>query len=424
MKILLIGSGGREHSLAIKLTQSARLTSLYTAPGNPGTAELGENIPIQADDIQGLAKFAASYHIDLTIVGPEVPLVLGIVDLFKEKGLKIIGPNKAGAQLEGSKNWAKKIMKKYHIPTADFETFTQFEQAKVYIKSKNEYPVVIKADGLAAGKGVTVAQSETEAVQALENCFIKHVFKDAGARVVIESFLPGQEASILAFTDGKTILQMAPAQDHKAVYDGDKGPNTGGMGAYSPTPLVTKDMEHTVLKTILTPLIQGLNQEGIRYKGIVYAGLMIHNNTARVVEFNVRFGDPETQVVLPRLKTDLIDIFEAIANETLDSITLEWSSNHSVCVVLASKGYPGSYEKGAVIHGQTYFHSSQDLNFIQAGTIRSSDGQLLTDGGRVLGVVATGPTLESAIEKAYKGVAAITFKTKYFRTDIGKKALN
>jgi phosphoribosylamine--glycine ligase len=422
MKVLLIGSGGREHSIALKLSQSPLLTELFIAPGNAGTAKLGTNLDIKDSDIDGLLNFAKENAIDLTFVGPEAPLVLGIVDDFEAEGLSIVGPNKIGAQLEGSKQWAKEKMKKYGIPTAAFETFTDYESSLSYIKSRNTFPIVIKADGLAAGKGVTVAENYEMAENALKDCFLDKKFSDAGAKVVIEDFLKGEEASIFAFTDGKTILPMVPAQDHKAVFDGDKGPNTGGMGAYSPAPIATQAVQDKVLKSVFQALIQGFNNDGINYKGIVYAGLMIDNDDVSIVEFNARFGDPETQIVLPRLKNDLLEVLIAISKGTLADIELEWHDTATVCVVMASEGYPESYEKGKVITGITDAEAIEGVSVVHAGTKQDGDS-LVSNGGRVLAVVAEGSDIKSAIDTAYKGVEKVTFEGAYNRTDIGFKAL-
>ncbi len=420
MKVLVIGSGGREHALALSLTQSAHLSSLYIAPGNAGTAQLGQNISINETDISSLLRFVDQESIDLTIVGPEAPLVAGIANQFHEKGHPIIGPSKMGAQLEGAKSWAKSKMKKWGIPTASYEVFSDYETALSYIKTC-PYPIVIKADGLAAGKGVSVVESQNAAQKALHDCFIDHKFAEAGSQVVIESFLQGDEASIFAFTDGQTIVPMVAAQDHKAIYDGDKGPNTGGMGAYSPTPLVTETIYQKVISQVFTPLIKGFQQDNIDYVGIVYAGLMIKGDEINVVEFNVRFGDPETQVVLPRLKTDLLDIFIAMTEKRLSEITIDWSDTAVVDVVLASEGYPEEYEKGKFITGIDQCNDIDGCHVIHAGTINENEC-LLTNGGRVLAVVAQDNDLETAIEKAYKGVNAIQFQGKYFRTDIAYKA--
>jgi phosphoribosylamine---glycine ligase len=423
MKILLIGSGGREHSIALKLKESPRLLKLYIAPGNAGTAEIGTNIPISDSNIEELLNFALNEEIDLTIVGPEAPLVAGITDLFEQNNLKIVGPDKAGAQLEGSKKWAKDMMKSCGIPTAGYENFDSLEPAKEYLTKNNTYPIVIKADGLAAGKGVIIAQNETEAFDALDICFTKKQFGDAGSNIVIEDFLTGEEASILAFTDGKVIVPMVSAQDHKTVYDGDKGPNTGGMGAYSPAPIVTDKLSKKVYQNVFLPLLKGFKDAGITYKGIVYAGLMIENGEPYVIEFNARFGDPETQVVLPRLKTDLIDIFEAIADQRLDQINIEWKSDAAVCVILAAGGYPGSYEKGKEITGLELYETNPNIIPIHAGTKKTDANKIVTNGGRVLGVVSLNPDLQTSINEAYKAINNINFENKYFRTDIGAKAL-
>ncbi len=420
MNILLIGSGGREHAIAKKLAQSPKLTRLWIAPGNPGTAQFGTNVAIAPTDIDALLHLALTEKIDLTIVGPEDPLVMGIVDAFAAKNLAIIGPSKAAAQLEGSKKWAKALMKKYNIPTAAYQDFTALEPALAYLKTRNQYPIVIKADGLAAGKGVTIATDFVQAQHALEDCFIRNQFGEAGTLVVIEDFLQGEEASILAFTDGQTILPMLPAQDHKTIFDGDQGPNTGGMGTYCPAPIATDQVQDKVLNKVLKPLIAAMNAEGTPFKGIVFAGLMIHEGEPSVVEFNCRFGDPETQVVLALLETDLLDIFIAISKENLNKIELKWKQESAVCVILASAGYPGSYPKGDAITGVT---DTPSFTFIHAGTALDFDRSLITNGGRVLGVVATDGSLPQAIKKAYEGVNQAQFVGKTFRTDIAQKAL-
>jgi len=421
-RVLLIGSGGREHALAKAMVASPQLEKLFIAPGNPGTARLGQNVPIQVEDIRQLLTFAQENHITLTIVGPENPLVMGIVDLFEKAQLNIIGPNQHAAQLEGSKTWSKALMKEAGIPTASSQSFSTYETATSYIKETNQYPVVIKADGLAAGKGVTIAHSENEAVEALKACFIDQVFDSAGSTVLIEDFLIGEEASILAFCDGKTIVPMVSAQDHKAINDGDKGPNTGGMGAYSPAPIVTSSVERLVQEQVFTPLLSTFKKRGLVYKGIIYAGLIIHNGLPKVIEFNARFGDPETQVVLARLNTDILKIFQAIIDEALDKISIDWRAESSVCVVIAAGGYPGSYKKSDKITGIEDAEKIPHISVIQAGTKLEAD-QLVTNGGRVLGVVSTQSTLKSAIDSAYLAIEKIKFNAKYFRTDIGKKAL-
>ncbi len=419
-KLLIIGSGGREHAIGIALKQSDKNPTLYFAPGNAGTALLGTNIAINAADINGLLSFAKENNIDMTIVGPEDPLVMGIVDTFQKENLTIFGPNKLAAQLEGSKKWAKQLMKNYNIPTANYHAFTDYEKAKDYIKANNQYPIVIKADGLAAGKGVTIASSQNEANNAIKECLLNKKFNDAGTEIIIEDFLEGDEASIFAFTDSKVMLPMLAAQDHKAIGDGDTGPNTGGMGAYCPTPLVTPEMYKKVTETIFNPLLQAFQKEGITYKGIVYAGLMISKTgDISIVEFNVRFGDPETQVVLPLLKTDLLTIFEATETETLANISLEWSTESAVCVVLASGGYPNAYQKGKPISGLT--QEKENTAIIHAGT-KQDNGNIVTSGGRVLGVVSKASQLDSAITQAYETTTNISFENMIYRTDIGQKA--
>lgn len=421
MKILVVGGGGREAAIAAKFYESKKVEKIFIAPGNGGTLKYGENLDIAATDIKALLSFAKENSIDLTFVGPEIPLTMGMVDEFEKEGLKAIGPNKAGAEIEGSKDFSKKIMKKYNIPTADYETFTDYEKAIAYVDEKGA-PIVIKADGLAAGKGVTVAMTIDEAKVALEDIMKDKVFGDSGSRVVIEEFMDGEEASILAFTDGKTIIPMTSAQDHKRAYEGDKGPNTGGMGTYSPAPVVTDEINKQCYEKVLKPMIDGLNAEGIKYKGILYAGLMIKNGVVRVVEFNARFGDPETQVVLPRLKTDLTDICLAIADETLDKIEIEWDNTARVCVVLASGGYPAAYAKGIEITGIEEAEKTGLLVF-HAGTKRSED-KLLTNGGRVLNVVAEGKDIKEAVENVYKNIDLIKFDKSFYRKDIAHRAIN
>ena len=421
MKVLLIGSGGREHALAVKIKQSPRVGELYCAPGNPGIAELAECVNIAADNISALKDFALQNKIDLTVVGPEVPLTLGIVDEFTAVGLKIFGPSKAAAQLEGSKQFAKKIMKKYKIPTAKYEVFEDAQKALEHVYM-SKFPVVIKADGLAAGKGVTVAISLVEAKRAINAALKDKVFGESGAQIVIEEFLAGEEASILAFCDGKHFIPMVTAQDHKAVYDGDKGPNTGGMGAYSPAPVVTKEILKQVNETIFQPMLDGMAAEGMPYKGVLYAGLMITADGPKVVEFNCRFGDPETQAVLPRLKTDIVDIFEACIAGRLDKQNIEWSDASAVCIVLAADGYPGSYEKGKEISGVDAVKVLPETFVFHAGTA-NQDNKLVTAGGRVLGITALGADIKTAIKNAYKAAEQITFPGLHKRKDIGQKAL-
>jgi phosphoribosylamine--glycine ligase len=422
MKILVIGSGGREHALCWKLKQSPKCTNLYCAPGNPGIAQIAElvNIPTANSpaDFKALVEFVKQNQIDMTVVGPEIPLVAGIVDYFEKQGLKIIGPSAKAAQLEGSKQFAKKMMKKYSVPTAESAAFDVEQLAKEHL-FMSHFPIVIKADGLAAGKGVLVAKLLSEGLKFLKSVMAEKVFGDAGTQVVIEEFMTGQEASILAFVDGKNFVSMIAAQDHKAIYDNDEGPNTGGMGAYAPAPVITEKLKKQIDAEIFRPMVEGMAMEGIPFKGILYAGLMITATGPRVVEFNARFGDPETQVILPLLETDLVDIFEAIYAGTLDQIEVKWKPAHAVAVVLASNGYPGKYETGKVITGLENvdkgiaFHSGTKLE----------NGQFLTNGGRVLSITATGTNLKDTIRDAYFEVNKIDFEGRYFRKDIGKKAL-
>lgn len=423
MNILLIGSGGREHAIALKLIESPRLTKLFALPGNPGIKKIADCLDIDSNDNEKILSFALENSIDLTIVGPEQPLVNGLVDLFETNGLKIFGPCKAAAQLEGSKTFAKRFMNDANIPTAFGESFTDFDLAMAYIIQQDIYPVVIKADGLAAGKGVVIAYSEEDARQALTDCFIDQKFASSGSRVLIEEFMEGEEASILAFTDGHTIIPMVSAQDHKAAYDGDAGPNTGGMGAYSPAPVVTPQVEQQVITDILQPAINEFKKRGILYKGVLYAGLMIKDNFAKVVEFNVRFGDPEAQAVLFRLETDLIDIIESVCDQRLHDTAIQWSVDHSICVVLAAEGYPADYQKGHEIKGSNLFNMSDAYWLIHAGTAIQKR-KLVTNGGRVMGVVAKGFTLQDASKLVYQAIHWIEYSGKWYRSDIGAKAFS
>lgn len=423
MNILIVGGGGREHALAWKIAQSPQAHKLYCAPGNAGIASLAECIDIEPSDISGLLHFAQSNKVDLTVVGPELPLTLGIVDSFEESGLKIFGPNKQAALLEGSKSFAKNIMKDAHIPTADFATFTELDSAKKYIQQKDT-PVVVKADGLAAGKGVFPCKTSRDAIDAVTRIMKEKEFGDAGNVVVIEDFLEGEEASFICLADGETILPLPSSQDHKAVFDGDTGPNTGGMGAYSPAPVITPELHETVMNTILHPLISILSQRDIRYKGIIYAGLMIKNNRPKVLEFNVRFGDPETQPILFRLKTDLVDIINAVIDGNLSELSIVSDPSPAVCVVMASGGYPGSYVKGLEITGLDRSQSSDDTFVFHAGTYLDENGKVFTNGGRVLGVTSRGITIQNAIKNAYAAVDTIHWQDVHFRKDIAQKAVN
>ncbi|GAB6076815.1 phosphoribosylamine--glycine ligase [Desulfurobacterium crinifex] len=420
MKVLVIGSGGREHALVWKLAQSPKVEKVYGAPGNPGIAQIGECVNISPTDIKGLVDFAEKEGIDLTVVGPEAPLVVGIVDEFESRGLKIFGPSKEAAKLEGSKAFSKEMMKKYGVPTADFEVFDNPEKAKEYIKEKGA-PIVVKADGLAAGKGVVVAQNVEEALEAIDKIMIEKVFGDAGNRVVVEDCLVGEEASYLVVTDGENFIPLATAQDHKAVFDGDKGPNTGGMGAYSPAPVLSEEMEKEVQEKVIKPILRGMREEGHPFKGILYAGLMITEEGPKVLEFNVRFGDPEAQIILRRLKTDLVDVCQSvIEGKLIDS--LEWIPETAICVVLASKGYPGKYEKGKVITGIEEAEKIDNVVVFHAGTA-IKDGKLVTNGGRVLNVTALGKDIVKARENVYKAIEKIHFDGMHYRKDIGLKAL-
>lgn len=421
MKILVIGSGGREHTLIWKISQSFGVKKIFAAPGNAGMAALAELVDISAENISGLLDFALKNKIDLTIVGPEAALVAGIVDEFQKAGLKIWGPNKAAARIEGSKIFAKNLLKKYGLPQAEFEVFDNLGKARAYLEGKS-YPLVVKADGLAAGKGVIIARSRPEAEAALLEIMEKKVFGEAGRQVVIEEFLEGEEASILAFSDGQTVLPMVSAQDHKRIFDNDAGPNTGGMGAYSPASVVTEKIYQEVSEKILKPAIKGLGKEGIIYQGVLYAGLMITKTGPKVLEFNCRFGDPETQAILPRLKNDLLKIIEASLAGKLKKIQLRWSEKACVCVVLASGGYPGLYEKGFEILGLDEAARMKDIFVFHAGTT-IKNGQVVTAGGRVLGVTGLGNNIRGAISHTYQAVGKIEFEKMHYRKDIGQKAL-
>lgn len=420
LKILVVGGGGREHTLVWKLLQSLRVAQVICAPGNAGIAGLAETVNIAAEDIPGLLCLAKERQVDLTIVGPEAPLVNGIVDQFMTEGLPIFGPSAKAAMLEGSKVLAKEIMQKYHIPTAEYAVFQERAAAEAFLK-KIGVPCVVKADGLAAGKGVTVAFDEATALDALKSIMEDKVFGEAGNAVVIEEYLEGEEVSILAFTDGTTVTPMVSAQDHKRIFDGDQGPNTGGMGAYSPAPVYTAELHAEVVRTILEPTVAALRAEGRDYVGVLYAGLMITDKGPQVLEFNARFGDPETQVILPRLQTDLVDIIEAILEGRLAAQPVEWRPEAAVCVVLASEGYPGDYPKGRVIQGFKEAAASGGMVF-HAGTALAGE-QVVTSGGRVLGVTALGADIRAAIDAAYQTVAKISFDGCQYRSDIGYRAL-
>ena len=417
MNILVIGSGGREHALYWKLSESPQTEQIYAIPGNPG---MGASAAIALDDHAAILRFAKEHEIGLVVVGPEVPLMNGLVDELEAAGIRAFGPRANAAEIEGSKSFAKDIMKKYGIPTARYEVFTAAEPARAYIRQEGA-PIVVKADGLAAGKGVIVAMTEQEALDAVDAIMEDHSFGDAGARVVIEEFMEGEEASLLAFTDGTTIRPMISAQDHKRAYDGDRGPNTGGMGTYAPAPVMTPEMTERAVEEILKPTIAAMAKEGRVYRGCLYLGLMVTADGPKVVEFNARFGDPETQVVLPLLDSDLVAIMCACADGTLADVPIRWKDGAAVCVVLASGGYPGHYDKGQEIHGLADAEAMGALVF-HAGTAMK-DGKLVTNGGRVLGVVGRGTDISSAVDAAYAAATKISFKDAYYRKDIAHRAL-
>lgn len=424
MRILVVGSGGREHALVWKIAQSKLLTKLFCAPGNGGISQLAECIDIKADDIPALLEFVKKEKIDLTVVGPEAPLASGIVDEFKNYNLSIFGPQKSASRLEASKVFAKELMAKYKVPTADFDIFENANEARKYIEEKNA-PCVIKADGLAQGKGVIVAKTKQEAIDAVNLIMEKRAFGDAGNRVIIEDCLEGQEASILVITDLKEVIPLASSQDHKRIFDGDLGPNTGGMGAYSPAPVVTKELFKEILDKVIYRTIDGLAKEGIDYKGVLYAGIMLTKEGPKTLEFNVRFGDPETEAIFPRLESDLLEVMLATADGKLNKISksggLNWDRRACVCVVCASKGYPGEYEKGKEISGLDEAAKMKDIVVFHSGT-KKQNGKIVTNGGRVLGVTGLGNTIKDAIDWTYNGVGKIHFEGMYYRKDIGRKA--
>ncbi|KNZ69060.1 phosphoribosylamine/glycine ligase [Thermincola ferriacetica] len=419
MKVLVVGGGGREHALVWKIKQSPKVTKVYCAPGNAGMAQIAECVAISVEDIDGLLNFAQQEGIDMTVVGPEAPLTMGLVDKFRVAGLKVFGPSRQAAELEGSKVMAKELMSKYNIPTAKYAKFTDAGSAIEYIKETGA-PCVVKADGLAAGKGVVVARDEETAINAVRMMMEDKAFGQAGDMIIIEECLEGEEVSILAFTDGETVVPMVSSQDHKRVFDNDEGPNTGGMGAYSPAPVYTDELHRQVMEKILKPTMQGMAQEGRLYEGVLYAGLMITKDGPKVLEFNVRFGDPETQAVLTRLDSDLVEIMEAVIDKRLHEVNIRWKPEAAVCVVLAAGGYPGSYKKGDPITGLD--DAAREAIVFHAGT-GLQDGRIVTSGGRVLGVTALGPSIPAAIENAYKAVGKIHFDNMHYRKDIGQKAL-
>jgi len=418
MKVLVIGSGGREHALAWKIAQSPLVKKVFCAPGNAGTANVAENIDIPSDNVDALLQFATVTGIGLTIVGPEQPLVKGLVDSFEESGLRVFGPSQRAAEIEGSKVFCKDLMKKYGIPTARYESFDSLDQVKLF--TKEDEPVVVKASGLAAGKGVILCSNAEEARSAVQSIMQEKAFGNAGDQVVVEEFLTGQEVSLLAFTDGKTVLPLDSAQDHKAAFDGDKGPNTGGMGAYSPALVFTEELKQQVIDEIMIPTVRAMAKEGRYYRGILYAGLMLTESGPKVLEFNARFGDPETQPIMMRIKNDIVPIFEACIDGTLAKQSLQWRQEPTVCVVMAAKGYPSSYEKGKEISGLNSDENRQVVVF-HAGT-KLENGKVLTNGGRVLGVTALGSDINQAIKNAYSAVDKIKWDGIHYRKDIGNKA--
>lgn len=421
LNILVIGSGGREHALVWKIAQSPLVGAIYCAPGNPGIGQMAENVDIAVDDLPGLLAFARSKDIGLTVVGPELPLSLGIVDLFEEYGLKVFGARRNAAFIEASKAFSKDLMQKYDVPTAAYQVFTEVAPAVEFI-DRIGAPIVVKADGLAAGKGVVIAQNRDEAVRTVEEMLSGAAFGEAGAKVVIEEFLRGEEASFLAFTDGKNIVPLASAQDHKAVFDGDKGPNTGGMGAYSPAPVVTRAIHDKVMEEVMRRTVDGMAAEGRPYRGVLYAGLMIDGESVKTLEFNARFGDPECQPLLMRLKSDIVPVLMAVAEGDISGVDLEWHDQAAVCVVMAAGGYPGDYRKGDQIDGLDDAARSEGVTVFHAGT-KLANGRFVTNGGRVLGVTALGATVGEAIDRAYRGVSLIRWDNVHYRSDIGRKAV-
>jgi phosphoribosylamine--glycine ligase len=421
MRILVVGGGGREHALAWKLARSPRVEALWCAPGNAGIADVATCVPIAADDLKGLARFAHEERIDLTVVGPELPLTLGVVDRFAQEGLRAFGPTAAAARLEGSKVFAKELLRQLRVPTAFFGAFDDPDEAARYIDEVGA-PVVVKADGLAAGKGVFICPTAAEAKDAVQQVMRQRLFGDAGAKVVVEELLEGEELSFMAITDGDTVLPLAESQDHKRVFDGDRGPNTGGMGAYSPVPLMTPALRDHVMRDVMEPVVHGLARQGVRYTGVLYAGLMVHEGRAKVLEFNVRFGDPEAQVLVVRLASDLAVLMDAACDGSLADVTVEWDPRAAACVVLAAEGYPGAVEKGRPIDGLDALRDWTQGVVFHAGT-RRDDDRIVTDGGRVLGVTGMGADVADAVAAAYLAVDRIGWPGMQCRRDIGRRAL-
>ncbi|MBZ9535865.1 phosphoribosylamine--glycine ligase [Cytobacillus oceanisediminis] len=417
MNVLVIGRGGREHAICTKVSESDKVETVFVAPGNVGMNDVAERIAIKETEVAKLVDFAQTQKIDLTIVGPEVPLLLGVVDQFQAAGLKVFGPNQRAAEIEGSKSFAKDLMKKYHIPTGEYQTFSDYEAAKAYIEEKGA-PIVIKADGLAAGKGVTVAMNMEDALASIKDMLVGEKFGSASATVVIEEFLAGEEFSLMSFVNGETVIPLEIAQDHKRAFDGDKGPNTGGMGAYSPVPHIDQKIVQTAIETIVKPTAKAMMEEGRTFTGILYAGLIVTDKGPKVIEFNARLGDPETQVILPRMKSDLVEVILSVLNG--ETPTIEWYEEDMIGVVIASKGYPDAYEKGAVIQG---LDRMEDVSIFHAGTNLNEDGAFTTDGGRVLLVAAKSKTLKNAQDKVYKELEKLESDGVFYRKDIGFKAI-
>ncbi|MFA9408168.1 MAG: phosphoribosylamine--glycine ligase [Candidatus Dadabacteria bacterium] len=421
MKVLVVGGGGREHALCWKISKSPLVTALFCAPGNVGISKHAKCVDIKVTDIESLVRFAKAEEIDLTVVGPEIPLSLGIVDRFQEENLNIFGPSQAAAEIESSKAYSKNLMKKYDIPTAFFSTFVDYNDAVNWVREVKP-PLVIKADGLAAGKGVVICHTEEEAVSVLDDIMNSKIFGDSGNCVVIEEFLEGEEVSFIAFADGENVIPLESSQDHKALLDGDKGPNTGGMGAYSPAPILTPELHDIIMNKVMIPTVKAMKEEGREYKGILYAGLMVKDSDIKVLEFNCRFGDPEAQPLLMRMKSDIVPLISIISSGGVAKEEIQWYDDASVCVVMASKGYPGDYKKGFPIHRIDEANSMDGVLVFHSGTAQD-DGNIVANGGRVLGVTALGKTIPDAINAAYKAVNHIESESLYFRTDIGEKAL-
>ena len=419
MKVLIVGSGGREHAIAWKVAQSSRVTKIYCAPGNAGISQVAECVPIGAMEIEKLVAFAKEKEIDLTVIGMDDPLVAGVVDAFEAEGLRVFGPRKNAAILEGSKAFSKDLMKKYNIPTAAYETFDSPKKALAYIETA-KMPIVLKADGLALGKGVLICNTLEEAQAGVKTLMMDKQFGSAGDHIVIEEFMTGREVSVLSFVDGKTIKIMTSAQDHKRAKDGDQGLNTGGVGTFSPSPFYTEEVDKFCREHIYQATVDAMREEGREFKGIIFFGLMLTTDGPKVLEYNARFGDPETQVVLPRMKNDIVEVFEACIDGTLDQVELEFEDNAAVCVVLASDGYPESYKKGYLVYGLEKFKTMEGYYVFHAGTKRNEEGRIVTNGGRVLGVTATGKDLKEARANAYEAAGWIGFENKYMRHDIGK----